>query len=45
MIRDVKGYEGLYRVTDIGDVCRGKKKTAGGFHWEYAEINTRRTEG
>ena len=28
----------------IGDVCRGKQKTAGGFHWEYAEINTRRTE-
>ena len=22
--------------TCINDVCRGKQKTAGGFHWEYA---------
>jgi superfamily II DNA or RNA helicase len=23
--------------SSIGDVCRGKRKTAGGYHWEYVE--------
>ena len=26
-------------VTSISQVCRGKRKTAGGFHWKYADEN------
>lgn len=33
---DIKGYEGLYQISNLGRV---KRKTAGGYIWKYKEIN------
>lgn len=30
---------GLKSGTHIRDVCRGERKTAGKYHWKYAEVN------
>lgn len=30
---------GIKSRGDIGKCCKGKAKTAGGFHWRYAEVN------
>ena len=40
--RDIDGYEGLYKVSNYGEVysgkvCKGRRKTSGGLHWKYAE--------
>lgn len=32
------------RIRNIGECCRGNRKTAGGFHWKYA-CNLRRING
>jgi hypothetical protein len=45
--KDIQGYEGLYQISNYGragiyqaniyKVCKGLRKQAGGYKWQYTE--------
>lgn len=41
-IRQAEDKTGILRTT-IGQCCNGKVKTAGGYHWEYADMGSDRS--
>lgn len=34
---NIKQANKKYKTTKVGDVCRGARKTAGGYHWKYVD--------